>query len=182
MSDANGFWLRKIAQMIAQKMKMPCLKLVAVLDSKVSKLNCVDYNECAADNLNSCSNIAGSYQSACNTGFNGHNKGFTGHLVGLTMTNVPMVTITAMLTLLVPITMVVSHAHVMLVTLVKVTMMIALISTNVLPIPKNVTMFPPVPIPSVHTSVVACLVMKELDMNVSTLTNVPLVHTPVLVI
>ena len=43
----------------------------------------------------------------------------------LTMTNVPMVTITAMLTPLVAITMVVSHVHIMLVTLVKVTMMIA---------------------------------------------------------
>ena len=173
MFDANGFWLRKIAQMIAQKMKMPCLKLVAVVGSKVSKWNCVDNNECAADNLNSChkwaicSNIPGSYQCACKTSFTGHNTGFTGHLVGLTMTNVTMVTITAML-----------------VTLVRVTMMIALISTNVLPIPKNVTMFPPVPITSLHTSVLAWRVItkKELDLNVPTLTNEPLVHTPVLVI
>ena len=173
MSDANGFWLRKTAQMIAQKIKMPCLKLVAVVGSKVSKWNCVDNNECAADNLNSChkwaicSNIPGSYQCACNTSFTGHNTGFTGHLVGLTMTNVTMVTITAML-----------------VTLVRVTMMIALISTNVLPIPKNVTMFPPVPITSLHTSVLAWRVItkKELDLNVPTLTNEPLVHTPVLVI
>ena len=100
----------------------------------------------------------------------------------LTMTNGPMVTITAMLTPLVPITMVVSHAHVMLVTLVKVAMMIALISTNVLPIPTNVTMLPPIPIPSVHPSKLAWLVMKELDVDVPTLTNVPLVHTLVLVI
>ena len=72
----------------------------------------------------------------------------------------------------------------MLVTLVKVAMMIALISTNVLPIPKNVTMFPPVPITSLHTSVLAWRVItkKELDLNVPTLTNEPLVHTPVLVI
>ena len=103
-------------------------------------------------------------------------------LVVLTMTNVPMVTITAMLTPLVPITMVVTHAHVMLVTLVKVTMMIALISTNVLPIPTNVAMLPPVPIPSVDTSVLAWLVMKQLDVNVPTSTNGPLVHTLVLVI
>ena len=167
MSDANDFWLRKL------KMKMPCLKLVPVVGSKVSKWTCVDNNDCTADNLNSChkwaicSNIPGSYQCACNTSFTGHNTGFTGHLVGLTMTNVTMVTITAML-----------------VTLVRVTMMIALISTNVLPIPKNVTMFPPVPITSLHTSVLAWRVItkKELDLNVPTLTNEPLVHTPVLVI
>ena len=84
-----------------------------------------------------------------------------------------------MLTPLVLITMVVSHAHVIL---VKNTMMIALILTNVLPISTNVTMLPPIPIPSVHTSVLAWLVMKELDVNVPTLTNVPLVHTLVLVI
>ena len=93
-----------------------------------------------------------------------------------------MVTITAMLTPLVPITMVVSHAHVMLVTLVKVTMMIAMISTNVLPITTNFTMLSPVPILLVHTSVLAWLVMKELDVNMPTLANVPLVHTLVLVI
>ena len=56
-------------------MKMSCLKLVAVVGSKVSKWNCVDNNECAADNLNNshkwatCPNIPGSYQCACNTGF-----------------------------------------------------------------------------------------------------------------
>ena len=71
-------------------------------------------------------------------------------LVVLTMTNVPIMTITALLTRLVSITMKVSHAHVMLVTQVKVTMMIALISTDVLLIPTNVTMLPHVPIPSVH--------------------------------
>ena len=87
-------------------------------------------------------------------------------MVVLTMTNVPMVTITTMLT--------------PLVTLVKVTMMIALISTRMLPIPTNVTMFPPVPILSVHTIVLAWLVMKKMDVNVQTLTNVPLVHTLVL--
>ena len=100
----------------------------------------------------------------------------------LTMTNVPMVTITAMLTPLVPITMVVTHAHVMLVTLVKVAMTIALISTNVLLIPTNITLLPPVPIPSVHTSVLAWLLMKELDVDVLTFTNVPLVLKLVLVI
>ena len=62
-------------------MKMPCLKLVAVVDSKVSKWNFVDNNECAADNLNSrhkwatCSNIPGSYQWACNTGLTGDEFG-----------------------------------------------------------------------------------------------------------
>ena len=60
---------------------MPCLKLVAVVDSKVSKWNFVDNNECAADNLNSrhkwatCSNIPGSYQWACNTGLTGDEFG-----------------------------------------------------------------------------------------------------------
>ena len=69
MSDANDFWLRKL------KMKMPCLKLVPVVGSKVSKWTCVDNNDCTADNLNSChkwatcSNIPGSYQCVCNTGF-----------------------------------------------------------------------------------------------------------------
>ena len=102
--------------------------------------------------------------------------------VVLTTTNVLMVTIIVMLTPLVPTTMVASHAHVMLVTLVKVTMRIALISTSVPPIPTNVTMLPPIPIPSVHTSKLAWLVMKELDVDVPTLTNEPLVHTLVLVI
>jgi len=99
----------------------------------------------------------------------------------LTTMNVPMVTIIVMLTPLVLIMMVVSHVHVMPVILVKVMMMIALISTNVLLIPTNVTMLPPVPILSVHMNANVCLVMKGLDVNVLTSMNVLLVHTLVLV-
>ena len=51
------------------------------IGSKVSKWICVDNNECAGDNLNSChkwvtcSNIPGSYQCACNTDFVGDGFG-----------------------------------------------------------------------------------------------------------
>ena len=45
-------------------------------------------------------------------------------------------------------------------------MMIALIPTNVLPIPTNVTMLPPVPIPLVYSNVLVWLVLKPLDVNV----------------
>jgi hypothetical protein len=99
----------------------------------------------------------------------------------LTMMNVPMATITVMMMLHALTMMVVSHVHVTPDILVKVTMMTALISTNVPLMPTNVTMLPLVPIPSVHTNVNAWPVMKELGAIALTSMNVLLVHTLVLV-
>ena len=98
----------------------------------------------------------------------------------LTIMNVPMATTTAMLMLLAPTMTEVSHVHVMPDTLVKVTMMTALISMNVPLMPTNVTTSPPVPIPLVHTSVNAGPVTKDPDVIALTSMNVLLVHTLVL--
>ena len=95
----------------------------------------------------------------------------------LTIMDIPMATITAMLMLLALTMMVVSHVHVTPDILVKVTMMTALISTNVPLVLTNVTMLPLVPILSVHTNVNAGPAMKELDVIVLTSMNVLSVHT-----